>query len=343
MHGLVALAGARFSLAPTFASPMQGERPPRPDDVTAARARMARLPAIRRTPTFRFTEWRGLAVKFENLQHLGSFKTRGVGNRFLAAPPGGEGVATASAGNHGLAVADAARQSGLPCRVHVPPTAVARKVDAIRALGAEVVPTSLDDLRTMLLDGASFDHGGRTFIHPWTDPAVAAGHGTAASELLEDAPGITTLVIPLGGGGLASGVLAAVADHGAPGVRVIGVQAAGAAAWAETVRTGTPAQVGKPATIADGIAVPWAHPILHEALVKGLDRVVTVTEDEIRSAMAEALRVTRTILEPSAAAGLAWCLKQDGRDRRDARDGRGPAACILTGGNADPALVKELL
>ncbi len=310
-------------------------RPPTAQDVLAARDRIGAR--VRRTPTFVYPEWRGLAAKLENLQHLGSFKTRGAMNRvtLATADERAGGFATASAGNHGLSLSHAAASAGVSCLVHVPERAVARKVDAIRALGAEVERAPMASLRAMLIEGDGFDHGARTFIHPWVDAGIAAGHDTLALELCEDAPDAGTLVIPLGGGGLASGVLAGVeAARASARVRVIGVQAGGAAAWLTSLNAGHASSLASADTIADGIAVPWAHPALFERLRKGFDAIVTVSDAEVRAAMREAARVARVIVEPAGAAALAACL----------REGWGKGfACVLTGGNAAPALVADVL
>ena len=303
----------------------------------------AAVPVVRevafRTPTVPFPGADGerLWLKLENLQRLGSFKIRGTWNRIVRLTPGerARGVTTISAGNHGLALAWAARRLGIPCVVRVPEGAVARKVDAIRAEGAEVEPIAPSEIMSTL-QGERWRTWSRTFIHPFAHPATIAGAGTLGLELVEDLPDVGTVLVAVGGGGLAGGVALAVKGRAAH-ARVLGVQAEGAAPLPEALRTGRGTDIGGPArTIADGIALPATLDNMAAFLSRHLDGCLVVSDEEIRAAMRRLAHQAKTVAEPAGAAAFAaWTRHRAQLDP--------PVCAIVSGGNVDPKLLAAVL
>jgi threonine dehydratase len=243
-------------------------------------------------------------VKAENLQHTGSFKVRGVFNTLLSWRERGElptGVATFSAGNHAAAVSYAAGRVGLPAVVCMPPSAVRAKVDAVARYGGEIILT--DDLvgtcRTVC------EQRGYALLHPFDDPDVIAGQGTVGLEILADCAEPDLVVVPVGGGGLISGIAAAVKGL-RPRTRVVGVEPATANALGHALRAGRPDPLPtRPVSLSDGLAAPFAgtRTLAHaQALV---DEVVEVDEASIRDAWWSMVDATKLLLEPSAAVPLA--------------------------------------
>ncbi|WP_199441471.1 threonine ammonia-lyase [Umezawaea beigongshangensis] len=271
-------------------------------------------------------------VKAENLQHTGSFKLRGALNTLLGWQEDGElptGVATFSAGNHGAAVAHAARLAGIPAVVCMPPAAVASKVEAVRGRGAEVVFT--DDLLGTCR--ALCEERGHRLLHPFDDPAVIAGQGTVGLEVLQDCPDVDLLVVPVGGGGLISGT-AVVARAVKPGVRVAGVEPLTANGVSHGLRVGRPEPLPvRPVSLADGLAAPFAgeHTLAHVREL--VDRVVEIDEQSIRDAWWPLVDATKLLVEPSAAVGLA-ALRSGALPLGDAR----VVVLVLSGGNTAATL-----
>ena len=224
------------------------------------RARVAIRDVARRTPVLEseaLSERCGARVllKAENLQRTGSFKLRGALNKLASLGADCErGVVAGSAGNHAWALADAARARGVPCEVFMPAQAPLAKIEGCAALGAVVrlVGDSLEDCFAAAT--ARAQEGGLAFVHPFDDPDVVAGQGTIGLELLEDVEDLAKVVVPVGGGGLASGIAIAV-KSARPGVEVVGVQAEACAPFADSLRRGEPVAVSSALTIADGIAV----------------------------------------------------------------------------------------
>jgi threonine dehydratase len=255
---------------------------------------------VRRTPLLWCEEF-GVQVKAENLQHTGSFKVRGVFNALLTRGDVPKGVATFSAGNAAAAVAYAARELGMPAAVCMRPDAVAAKVAAVRRYGGEIVFT--EDLLGTCHDLAT--ERGYELLHPFDDPDLIAGHGTAGLEIMADCPEAGLLVVPVGGGGLISGVAAAVKAV-RPGIRVVGVEPATSNAMSYALRIGRPDPLPtRPVSMADGLTAPFAgtHTLAHvQALV---DEMVEIDEDAIEAAWWPLMRATRLLLEPSAVVGLA--------------------------------------
>jgi threonine dehydratase len=299
-------------------------------------------PHIRRTPTEKSEALSGLAgrevyLKLENLQKTGSFKIRGGLNALMRKDERerANGVVTASAGNHGQGVAFAAKLLGIPACVVLPIGVPLAKLTAIQRTGAETVLTgeSYDEAHAAALEIAR--ERKRSYVHAFDDDDVIAGQGTLALEFLDDAPDLDTLVVPVGGGGLISGIaLAASGRKTRP--RIIGVQAAGASAFADSFSSGK--LVEHPvATIADGIAV--ARPAARTLSIakRYVDDVITVTDEAIARTIVVLLERTKLLAEGAGAAALAAVLELDGRV------GGQKVGVVISGGNIDPNLLGKAL
>jgi threonine dehydratase len=308
------------------------------DDVVAARPAVQSV--ARRTPvlsTRTISERAGgmVVLKAENLQRTGSFKVRGAAAKLAALGDDGcaRGVVAASAGNHAQALAAAARVRGVPCEVYVPTDAPLAKVEATRGQGAtvNVGGDSVDEC--LELAQARARDGGLAFVHPFDDPDVVAGQGSLGLELLEEVPDLARVVVPVGGGGLCSGIAIAV-KSARPEVEVVGVQAAACAPYPESLRRGEPVPVGSVLTIADGIAVKRPGELTLGLLSKWTDGVVTVEEDATAEAMVMLLERCKLVVEGAGAVGVAALL--GGQVEPAAR---GTTVAVLSGGNVDPGLL----
>jgi threonine dehydratase len=302
-------------------------------DVQAARQRLqgvARMTPVFSSETVSRLSDREVILKAENLQRTGSFKIRGAYNTIaqLSDEERRAGVVTASAGNHGQAVAWAAREAGIPATIVVPAYAPMAKVEAARGYGA-----------TVLLDGDGYDEcveaarrieqdTGATFVHAFDDPRVVAGQGTLGVELAEQLPaGPGTVVIPIGGGGLAAGVAIAL-DTLRPELTLVGVQAAACAPFAGRAPLGP--------TIADGIAVKQPGELTEPILADLLDDVVVVDDEEISQAIVLLAERAKLVVEGAGAAPVAAAL--EGR-----LGGEGPVCAVLAGGNIDATTLNSVI
>ncbi len=302
------------------------------DAAVRIRGSVYRTPLL---PSSRFDAG-SIFLKLEALQPTGSFKVRGAWNRMSRsdAAERKKGFVTVSAGNHGQAVAWSAKRLGAPCTVYVPTDAVQRKVDSMVSMGAKIVRRPHQEIMEAMTDDR-MARLGMAFVHPFGDPLVVAGQGTVGLEIVEDLPEVKSIVVPIGGGGLASGVAQAVRAK-SNGVRVYGVQAEGAAPVPKSLATGKAEDVGEPHTIADGIGATKAYDYMLPLLREHLEAVLTVSDDEIREAMKKILMESHVAPEPAGAASLACALKYAEKIPK-------PAVCIVSGGNADPALLASLL
>ena len=277
-------------------------------------------------------------VKLENLQMTGSFKERGAANVLLQLPPAERkrGVVTASAGNHGLAVAFHAARLGVGAVIVMPEWAPLTKVTAARRHGAEVV-----------LHGENYDEAyarareveaerGLVFVHPFDDPRVIAGQGTIGLELVAQVPDLEAVLVPVGGGGLAAGIGVAV-KAGKPGAEVIGVQADEIAAMKAAWATGERLTVPPGPTIADGIAVRRAGEHTLALCRRWVDQIVSVREEEIANAILLLLEIEKTVVEGAGAVPLAALV-----NKKVALAGK-TVALVLTGGNIDVNLVSRII
>ncbi|WP_157555444.1 threonine ammonia-lyase [Nocardia crassostreae] len=302
-------------------------------------------PVIRRTPVVAsrvLAERTGHEVwlKCENLQRTGSFKPRGAYNRIANLPEAERlrGVVAASAGNHAQGVAWAATSLGIESTVFMPVGAALPKLVATKAYGATVhqVGDTIDESLTKARDFAA--HTGATLVHPFDHPDIVAGQATVALEILEQLPEVGTVIAPTGGGGLLAGVAATLAIL-APQVRVIGVQAADAAAWPASLAAGKPVRLEQMATMADGIAVGLPGEVPFDHIVETAPTIVTVDEDALSRALLLCMERTKLIVEPAGAAGVAAlmsCLPEE-------LELRGPVCAILSGGNIDPLLLTRVI
>jgi threonine dehydratase len=308
-----------------------------PEEIRAAQARIAGV--IRSTPLDRsdsFTRILGrpVALKPEHLQRTGSFKIRGATN-FVSRLPKGTEVVAASAGNHAQGVALAARRAGLSSTIFMPRSAALPKVQATRNYGGAVhlVGDFVDDAMAAAQQYAA-EHPGAVLVPPFDDPAIIAGQGTIGLEIAEEAPEAEVVVVPVGGGGLISGVAAALAAtiH----ARVVGVQASGAASMVASLDAGECVRLDGLATMADGIAIKCPSPLTLEHVQKYVDGVVTVDENEISQAVVLLLERAKAVVEPAGAVAVAALLA--GRI-----PGEGLAVGVLSGGNVDPFLLLRLI
>jgi threonine dehydratase len=301
-------------------------------DVETARARIAGK--VRRTPVMTSDELDQAAgarlfFKCENLQEIGAFKARGATNAVFALSDAAaaKGVATHSSGNHGAAVARAAALRGVPAYIVMPGNVAKPKAEQVRRLGGRITLSA----STLAAREATVEKvlakTGATLIHPYDDVRVMAGQGTAALELMEDAPALDVVLAPIGGGGLISGVSTAVKAV-SPKTRVVGVEPAAADDAARSFRTGRIVPADNPKTIADGLRAQLSERTFG-TICAHVDDIVTVSEAAIVEAMRAVWGSLRVIIEPSAAVPLAAI-----REARLDVKGRS-VGIILTGGNVD--------
>ena len=275
-------------------------------------------------------------LKLELFQKTGSFKPRGVLNRLanLTDAERQRGLITLSAGNHAQAVAWAAREYGVGATVVMPTRATQAKVDATRGYGGDVLQTDGDLLATAL---ELQRERNLTLVHPFDCPFVIAGQGTLGLEVMEQVPDVDTVVVGVGGGGLISGVAAAVKAV-KPNVRVIGVEPVGAAGMTESLRKGEPARLERLDTIADGLAAPFAGRLNYFHVKELVDEVVLVTDDEIIAAIPVLIERCKIVPEPAGAAAVAALLS--GRVTPAAGS---TTVAVVSGGNIDRNRLAELL
>ncbi|ERK69306.1 threonine ammonia-lyase [Leifsonia aquatica] len=314
------------------------------DEIEAARAIVSRVAQPTPMESSRYlTDVLGAPVllKCENLQRTGSYKIRGAYNRLskLDAEERARGVVAASAGNHAQGVAFAARELGIHATIFMPVGVAIPKFQATRAYGADVVLSGsiVDETLRAAADFAA--ETGAVLIPPFDHRDVVAGQGTLGLEILDEAPEVTTIVIPIGGGGLISGVASAVKQRAqleGRSIRVIGVQAANAAAYPVSLAAGEPTEISLVPTIADGIAVSKPGLLNFSIIRDAVDEVVTVTEDDIARAMLVLLERAKLVVEPAGAAAVAAILAD-----KVAADGT--TVAILSGGNIDPLLMQRVI
>jgi threonine dehydratase len=280
-------------------------------------------------------------LKCENLQRTGSYKLRGAYHRIsaLSAEERARGVVAASAGNHAQGVAFAARELGIHATIFMPVGVALPKLDATRSYGADVVLKGDSIGETMEAAAAFAADTGAVIIPPFDHPDVIAGQGTLGLEILEQAPDATTIVVPIGGGGLAAGIASAAkqqaAREGRP-LRIIGVQAENAAPYIASLAAGEPRQVPVVPTIADGIAVYRPGELNFAIIRDAIDEVVTVSEDDIARALLVLLERAKLVVEPAGAVAVAAIMT--GAVRSD-----GPVVAVLSGGNIDPLLMQRVV
>jgi threonine dehydratase len=320
---------------------MKGALPVAPEEVAAAHRRLHGV--CHRTLLFTCSALDREAgcrvlLKGENFQRVGAFKLRGAYN-FLAQLEASErarGVVAASSGNHGQGVARAAQLFGCPATVFVPEDILPGKRQAIERDGARVVEVGrTSDAR--LAEAVRFaKETGATFVHAFDHPWIVAGQGTVGKEMLEDAPHLDALVVPVGGGGLVSGI-ALWAKARNPRLRVYGVEPESANAMGRSLEAGHPVTVEPSETIADGLRPTTPGNIPFQICAALLEGVVTVTDAEIAEAVRFLLARAKVLVEPSGAAGIAALL------HRKLAEPPGTVGTVLTGGNTDFAILARIL
>lgn len=310
-------------------------------DIRVARQRLTTAGVITETPVDQSHSLGLLAdatvwLKLEHLQRTGSFKPRGAYNKLTQLGDADiERAVAASAGNHAQGVALAATDVGLASTIVMPTDAPQMKIEATRSYGAEVVlhgetfQASVEHARS-LVDEQS------VFVHAYDDPAIVAGQGTLGLEIHEQVPDVDTVIVPIGGGGLIGGVATALKAV-APAVRIIGVQASGAATVPQSLKQGSLVEVAAPETIADGIATGKTSGLTLGLIEEHVDKVVTVDDDQIAAAILLLLERTKQLVEGAGAAPVAAMLS-------DAVDVSGETVVpLLCGGNIDMPLLSTVI
>jgi len=292
-------------------------------EIQEARARLdgiARVTPVYGSETLSKLAGRDVCLKAENLQRTGSFKVRGAVSKIstLSKSERRAGVVAASAGNHGQAVAWAARQAGIKATIFMPQDAPMAKVEPTKNYGAKAELRGANFEEALAAAQAFVESTGATFVHPYEDERVIAGQGTIGLEIAEQVPDVETVVIPVGGGGLASGISLALRAV-KPGVRIVGVQA-GLEGF----------------TLADGIAVKSVGELTGRILEDNLDDMVSVTDEEICSAVVLLLERSKLVVEGAGAVGVAALLAGKA-------GGQGKALALLSGGNIDPTMLISVM
>jgi len=276
-------------------------------------------------------------LKCEQEQHTGSFKWRGALARLYERPPGSELIA-ASTGNHGLAVARAARMFGHSATIYLPATAAGAKKKKLEEAGVRLVEVSGDSLAAELAGKSAAQASGSTWVSPYNDPLVIAGQGTIGVELLDQLPDLARVYVTVGGGGLVSGI-ASVLKEFRPGIEIIGCQPAQSPEMSLSVRAGRVVDFPEAgATLSDGSAGPLEPDSITFPVCQTLvDRWILVSEEEIRTAMRQLYRTHGMVTEGAAGVAYAAATKDD-------RTGRsGSMAVILCGGNIDPEVFRQIV
>ncbi len=320
------------------------------DDVEAAAARFDDADIVQPTPIQRsrsLSERCGAEVllKMEHLQRTGSFKPRGAYNavsRLVESTHAVDRVVAASAGNHAQGVALAATAAGIGATIVMPESAPGAKIEATRSYGAKVVLHGTVFAEAMSHARALVDDAGADtrFVHAFDDPDVVAGQGTIGLEVLDGAPEVDTVLVPVGGGGLAAGVATTI-EARAPDVRVIGVQTEGASTLAESLAAGELVARGEPDTIADGIATGGLSELTFELLEANLDDHVVVSDDDVASAILLLLERAKQMVEGAGATAVAALLNDGVVDELDLVDET--VVPLLCGGNIDVTTLQEVL
>jgi threonine dehydratase len=303
------------------------------DNIREARERIKALARVTPLVDVSGAAGRSMFLKCESMQPGGAFKIRGAYNMVaqLTADERRRGVVTFSSGNHGQAMALAARELGAPAVVVMPTTAPAIKVDGARAFGAEIIlegTTSADRRARAEAEAAA---RGLTLVPPFDHEWIIAGQGTAGLEILEQRPDVAVVVVPIGGGGLAAGVAAAI-KHSRPSVRVIGVEPVGAAAMKASLEAGHPVTLARTESVADGLMPVRPGDLTFAHVQHFVDSVVTVDDAHIISALRWTFEHARIVAEPSGAASVAAALDES-LHRALSLDPRDPVVAIVSGGN----------
>ncbi len=311
-----------------------------PDDLRAARELLEGVAVL--TP-MEESRWLSalvggpVSLKCENLQRTGSFKARGAFVRMsrLSEAERASGVVAASAGNHAQGVALAAQLLGIKATVFMPEGAPIPKEKATRGYGADVVFHGRYLEHALAAAREFSDATGAVLIHPFDHLDIVAGQASCGLEILEQAPDVATVVVPTGGGGLLAGIAVAV-KQSRPDVRVVGVQAEGAAAFPFSLAAGAPVALESMETMADGIAVGLPGDVTYAFVEEYVDEIVTVSEESLSRALVALLERAKMVVEPAGAAAVAALLD-------DPTAYGSPAVAVLSGGNIDPLLLGKVI
>ncbi len=303
-----------------------------PDDMRAAAERIAGR--VRRTPVLELGEMRGASVvaKLELLQHTGSFKPRGAFNKLLSSEVPPAGVIAASGGNFGLAVAYAAREVGVSAEIFIPSTSPQTKIDRVRTHGAHVTIVEGYFAEANEALAARAEETGALMMHPFDQPEVIAGQGTLGIEIEEQVPGVDVILMGVGGGGPLAGIAAWCGDR----VRVVGVEPEGCASMTAALAAGEPVVVPVGGLASDSLGAARVGDHTFPIVRDRVERMVLVTEDQIRDAQRALWEDVRLIVEPGGAAAFAAL-----------RSGASPVSpgdrvcVVLSGGNCDPATITS--
>jgi threonine dehydratase len=276
-------------------------------------------------------------LKAESLQRTGAFKLRGALAKLAVLGDGcAHGVVTGSAGNHAQAIAYAARARGVRCEVYMPEDAPIAKVEGAAALGAHVQLAGRAVEETLATARERAEKDGLAFVHPFDDPDVIAGQGGIGLELLAQVPDVSRVIVPVGGGGLISGVAVALKSQ-RPQIEVIGVQAAACAPFPASLAAGKPVAIEAAPTIADGIAVKRPGEVTFPLVERWVDEMLVVQEGEVAEAMVLLMERAKLVVEGAGAVGAAALLSGELDPEHD-----GTTVVILTGGNVDAGLLAEV-
>ncbi len=275
-------------------------------------------------------------LKCENLQRTGSFKVRGAYTRIsrLSEEERARGVVAASAGNHAQGVALAAQRLGIDATIFMPEGAALPKVQATLGYGAHVDIAGFDVSETLAAAQAHAQETNAVFIHPYDHPDVVLGQATVGLEVIQQFDGVDTIVVPMGGGGLAAGICLLKDRY--PNLEVVGVQAEAAAAWPQALRDGRPGHARLGRTMADGIAVADPGAVPFDIIHNRIDRVITVTEESMSRALIGLLERSKMLVEPAGATSVAALLEHP-------EEFNGNVVSILSGGNIDALLLLEVI
>ncbi|KAA9395901.1 threonine ammonia-lyase [Haloarcula sp. CBA1130] len=311
-------------------------------DIERARERLDDDTVVKKTPVERSTSLGGFVdaevhLKMEHLQWTGSFKTRGAYNKISQdVADGVESFVAASAGNHAQGVALAATKCGADSTIFMPENAPQAKIDATRGYGGSVELVGNDFQETMSHAKAIVEETDAEFVHAYDDLDIIAGQGTLGTEMYHDCPDVDTVVVPIGGGGLISGVSTAI-KHLSPETRVVGVQATGAETVHESLDKGIPVVLDEVDTIADGIATGGISETTLDIIEANVDEVVTVTDTDIAQAILLLMERAKQVVEGAGAASVAAILSDD-------LDVSGETVMpLLCGGNLDMTQMREVL
>ena len=275
-------------------------------------------------------------LKCENLQRAGSFKIRGAYVRIARLSPEerANGVVAASAGNHAQGVALAASLLGTKATIFMPEGAALPKVSATKAYGAEVQFAGAGVTEALVSAREFAERTGAVLIHPFDHEDIVAGQGTVGLEILEQVPDVKTILVPVGGGGLAAGISLIRSQR--PDIRIIGVQAEGASSYAPSLREGRPVEVVMDQTMADGIAVSMPGEVPFAVIAELCNEVITVSEEALSQSLVMLLERAKMLVEPSGGAGVAAIMENPGKFE-------GPVVCVLSGGNIDALVLLEVI